>query len=93
MTTTSCKASCALRSLARGGKPLGEVMADLSSRLVPAILAELHALKLAVMRQLYTTEQSLQSVHHSQLETGLAYVDIKQRAARASPSPPKLATD
>lgn len=47
----------------------------------PAILAELHALKLSVMAQLYTTEQSLQSVHRSQLEDRLAYVEIKQRTA------------
>ncbi|KWU46219.1 hypothetical protein RHOSPDRAFT_32216 [Rhodotorula sp. JG-1b] len=46
------------------------------------ILADLHALKLALMTQLYTTEQSLQSVHRSQLEAGLARVDVKQRAAR-----------
>lgn len=38
------------------------------------------------MAQLYTTEQSLQSVHRSQLEDRLAYVEVKQRTARASRS-------
>lgn len=36
------------------------------------------------MMQLYTTEQSLQSVHRSQLEHRLARVDVKQRTTRAS---------
>ncbi|GAA5956265.1 hypothetical protein JCM8115_001672 [Rhodotorula mucilaginosa] len=34
------------------------------------------------MMQLYTTEQSLQSVHRSQLEHRLARVDVKQRTTR-----------
>lgn len=66
----------------------GSELTDLSSSGQPAILAELHALKLSVMAQLYTTEQSLQSVHRSQLEDRLAYVKVKQSTARASHSGP-----
>ena len=42
--------------------------------------------------QLYTTEQSLQSVHRSQLEHRLARVDVKQRTTRASRPVPSRPT-
>ncbi|GAA5874612.1 hypothetical protein JCM3774_004661 [Rhodotorula dairenensis] len=49
--------------------------------LLEEILAKLNALKLDIMTQIYTTEQSLQTVHNYDLATGLARVDMKQRTA------------
>ncbi|GAA5982186.1 hypothetical protein JCM10908_004773 [Rhodotorula pacifica] len=74
------------------GRPLAAMLAERATdsffagllnrdAYLAAIMAELHALKLDIMMQLYTTEQSLQNVHNSQLSSELASMHDKQRNA------------